>query len=233
MGVKVIGIGGAGNNIVSHIGKITDCNCVAVNTDEKHLETINGNIQKIFLQFQKNVNGIITLSDECEKKLTAALVRNKKCFLIAGLGGVAGTFGIIQVAKVAKRKDIRTIGICVLPFAVEQKRVENTKKAFQKIMQSLDSLIVLKNDYLTMINPNAPMADAFNIMSTIIASIVKVMEKEALTGIYGEFVLKKENGAVEIKNIFKNELKTLGFDTENIYLKIYKKEEFENAVFHG
>ena len=219
MADKILGIGGAGNNIVSEIGD----GCIAIDTDEIHLSKI-GKVEKIAVKFETNVNGIIKLANESEKKVLSSIKGCERCFLIAGLGGTTGTNGITLISRIARLNGSKTTAVVILPFKVEQKRVDLTKKEFSRILSCVDSLFVIKNDYLTKKMPNETMINAFHKIGKIAASTIRQLQNSEFFEIYG--LLEEKNDSNPSRQI-----KINVDSSENIFFGIYRKDELQNAVF--
>ena len=144
--IKVIGCGGAGNNMVSWLYKkgIKGAEIIACNTDQQHLNITEAD-QKFIL------GADITRGLGCggfpEKGAEAAqesLANIKKClkgsdmvFVCAGMGGGTGTGAAPVVADVAKDSGAIVIGTVTMPFKIERARIDKAEYGLKEFIHGL------------------------------------------------------------------------------------------------
>ena len=135
--IKVIGIGGGGNNSLSRMKEIgiRGGELIAVNTDAQDLLYTNTD-QKILIG-RELTQGLGAGSNpkigeeaarESEAEIRKKIIGSDMVFITCGLGGGTGTGAAPVIAALAKKQGILTIGIVTLPFSIEgKKRIENAR----------------------------------------------------------------------------------------------------------
>lgn len=157
--IKVIGVGGGGNNALKHMYEkgIHGVDFVICNTDAQALDN-NPVANKIQLGIT-TTEGLGAGADpevgekaalESMEEIKAVLEKGTKMvFITAGMGGGTGTGAAPIVAKTAKEMGILTVAIVTVPFSFEGKRrLEQAELGLEKLKASVDSLIVINNDKL-------------------------------------------------------------------------------------
>ena len=193
--IKVMGVGGAGCNIVSRIEEedIPNVEIFAVNTDALCLHTLKvSNKNKILIG--KNLTrgmGAATpkigeaAAKESDKQLRDVISNTDLLFLICGLGGGTGSGSTPYIANIAKNLGIVTLVIATTPFNAEGKtRLENAKHAIERLKKCADSLVLLPNERLMGFARTLSLTAAYSLISGIISmpirSIAKVLTKKDL-----------------------------------------------------
>ena len=181
--IKVVGVGGAGNNTINRITEIgiTGAETVAINTDAQDL--IATVADKKILIGRELTGGLGAGADpkvgeeaakETEAEIKEALRDSHMVFITCGLGGGTGTGAIPVVADVSKKLGILTVAIVTLPFTMEgQKRWENAMNGLEKLEGLVDTLIVIPNDKLIELAPDLPLHTAFKVADEILTNAVK------------------------------------------------------------
>jgi cell division protein FtsZ len=182
--IKVIGIGGGGNNAVNHMYEkgIKDVNFVVCNTDHQALakspvpvkvqigESITegrgaGSKPEVGRQAAlENINGVM-----------AALSGNTKMvFLTTGMGGGTGTGAIPVIAKTCREAGLLTIAVVTIPFKSEGKiRIRYAIDGITELKDSVDSLLVINNEKLREIYGDQGVSTAFAKADDILTTAVK------------------------------------------------------------
>lgn len=170
--IKVIGIGGGGNNAVNRMiaSNIKSAQFVAINTDKQALMMSKAKDQ---IQIgEKLTRGLGAGADpevgrkaaEESKSLIAEKLKGADLvFITAGMGGGTGTGAAPIVASIAKEMGILTIAVVTKPFNFEGKRrMENAESGIANLSKCVDTLVVIPNDRLLQVVPKGtPMVDAF------------------------------------------------------------------------
>ena len=180
--IMVVGVGGAGNNTVSRIMEtgIVGAECIALNTDMQHLNTIHAN-NKILIG-ETVTRGLGSGGDpklgraaieESKEKIDALLKDVDIVFVTAGMGGGTGTGASPVVAEIAKKQNAVVIGMVSTPFNVERARLVKADEGLDKLRKKADSVVVLDNNRLLEFVPNLPIDQAFSVMDQLIAETVK------------------------------------------------------------
>lgn len=170
--IKVIGIGGGGNNAVNRMiaANITSAEFVAINTDKQAL--IMSKASHRIQIGEKLTRGLGAGADpeigqkaaeESKAVITEMLKGCDLVFITAGMGGGTGTGAAPVVASIAKELDILTIAVVTKPFNFEgKKRMENAEKGIANLKKFVDTLVVIPNDKLLKIVPKGtPIVEAF------------------------------------------------------------------------
>lgn len=181
--IKVVGIGGAGNNTISRMLQIgiVGAETVAVNTDAQDL--LYTDSDKKVLIGKEISNGLGAGADprigaeaarENKDDIKRALEGADLVFITCGLGGGTGTGASPIVADIAKKMGALTVGIVTLPFAMEGKqRMANAQEGLEGLESTLDTVIVIPNDKLLEIVPDVNIMTAFRISDEILVNAVK------------------------------------------------------------
>ncbi len=177
--IKVIGVGGAGNNAVNRMVEagIQGVDFITVNTDIKALEKslapdkiVIG--EKVTRGRGAGANPEIGAKaaeenlDDIKKALTGA----DMLFITSGMGGGTGTGAAPIVAKLAKEMGILTVGIVTKPFAFEgTRRMKQAELGIDNLKENVDSLIVIPNERLKFVaEKKLTMINAFEIADDVL-----------------------------------------------------------------
>jgi cell division protein FtsZ len=192
--IKVIGIGGGGNNSLSRMREIgiKGGELIAINTDAQDLLYANAD-QKILIG-RELTQGLGAGSNpkigqeaakESETEIKKKIAGSDMVFITCGLGGGTGTGAAPIIASLAKKQGALTIGVVTLPFTIEgKKRIENAMEGLEKMEDTVDTLIVIPNDKLLELAPELPLHTAFKIADEILTNAVKgVTELVTTTGL--------------------------------------------------
>jgi len=180
--IKVIGVGGAGNNMVNWLYKkgIKGAEIVACNTDQQHLNMIEAD--RKFLIGKDVTRGLgcggfpergAEAAQESINLIKDALRESDMAFICAGMGGGTGTGAAPIVAQVAKDIGAIVIGTVTMPFKIERARVDKAEFGLQQLRKSSDTVIVIDNNRLVQIAGNLPVQQAFAVANELIATMIK------------------------------------------------------------
>lgn len=177
--IKVIGVGGGGNNAVNRMidDGIKSAEFIAVNTDLQalmmsHAEPKNriqiGKVETQGLGAGSFPDVGEKAAEESRAEIEEALEGVNLLFITAGMGGGTGTGAAPVIARIAKEKGCVTIAVVTKPFAFEGKRrEENAKRGIANLAKFVDTLIVIPNDKLIdSLEKNTSMIDAFKVADT-------------------------------------------------------------------
>lgn len=192
--IKVIGVGGGGNNALKHMYEkgIHGVDFVICNTDA---QTLDNNPVANKVQLGTSITeGLGAGADpevgeksaiESIEDIKAAMGQNTKMvFITAGMGGGTGTGAAPVIAKVAKDMGILTVGIVTVPFSFEGKRrLEQAENGLDKLRNNVDSLIVINNDKLRQQFGNLGFKQGFSKADEVLTNAAKGMA-EVITGYF-------------------------------------------------
>jgi len=192
--IKIMGIGGGGNNSLSRMREIgiKGGELIAINTDAQDLLYANAD-HKILIG-RELTQGLGAGSNpqvgqeaakESESEIKKRITGSDMIFITCGLGGGTGTGAAPVVAAIAKKQGALTIAIVTLPFTIEgKKRIENAMNGLEKLESIVDTLIVIPNDKLLELAPDLPLQTAFKIADEILTNAVKgITELVTKTGL--------------------------------------------------
>ncbi|MBQ3480831.1 MAG: cell division protein FtsZ, partial [Oscillospiraceae bacterium] len=181
--LKVVGIGGAGNNVVNRMVKsgTQGVEFVAINTDKQALSVSNAD-QKIQIG-EKMTHGQGAGSDpevgkrsaeESRNDIAKALENADMVFITAGMGGGTGTGGAPIVADLAREAGILTVGVVTKPFKFEGKRrMDQANEGIKELLGKVDSLLIIPNDRLKFAtDQKITLANAFEIADDVLHQAV-------------------------------------------------------------
>ncbi len=170
--IKVIGVGGGGNNAVDRMIEkgLNGVEFITVNTDHQALAR-SGAPTKIQIG-EKITRGLgaganpeigTKSAEESREEIIQAIKGADMLFITAGMGGGTGTGAAPVIASIAKDQGILTVGVVTKPFSFEgRKRMINAEKGIAELKQSVDTLVVIPNDkILQVIDKKTTMVDAF------------------------------------------------------------------------
>jgi len=170
--IKVVGIGGAGGNIISRMAGcgIKGVELVAVNTDFQDLKDSKADKQirigkKLTEGLGAGMNPSIgsKAAEESREEIAEALKDSDMVFLTCGLGGGTGTGALPTIAEIAKSSGALTIAVVTTPFSFEGKeRGKIAKRGIKMVQDKVDTLIPISNDrLLSTLDPNVTLMQAF------------------------------------------------------------------------
>ena len=181
--IKVIGIGGAGNNVVNRMVKAgtQGVEFIAVNTDKQALAVSNAD-QKVQIG-EKTTRGQGAGSDPEVGKRSAEESRNNiakvienadMAFITAGMGGGTGTGAAPIVAEIARDAGLLTVGVVTKPFKFEGKRrMDQANAGIKDLLGRVDSLLIIPNDRLKFAtDQKVTLANAFEIADDVLLQAV-------------------------------------------------------------
>ncbi len=181
--LKVIGVGGAGNNVVNRMVKsgTQGVEFIAINTDKQALSVSNAD-QKIQIG-EKMTHGQGAGSDpeigkrsaeESRNDIAKALENADMVFITAGMGGGTGTGAAPVVAELAREAGILTVGVVTKPFKFEGKRrMDQANAGIKDLLEKVDSLLIIPNDRLKYAtDQKITLANAFEIADDVLHQAV-------------------------------------------------------------
>ncbi len=227
IGIKVLGVGGSGSNIVNRIYKsrIKGIEFFAINTDLQALRRINGPKK---IQIGKNITGGLgtgmnpelgkKAAEESAKEIEEILKGSQMVFITCGLGGGTGSGATPVIAEISKNLGILTVAVVATPFSFEGKiRKEIADQAIQEIKRKVDSFIVISNDRLLEITKkDTHLLNAFSLADNILKNaIINISEIILLPGLI---------------NIDFSDIKTIMKDSGQVLIGIGRASGKERAI---
>ena len=170
--IKVMGVGGGGNNAINHMymQNIEGVSFVVLNTDRQQLN--QSPVPNRVLLGPNTTHGLGAgnvpdvarrAAEESESEIAALFDDDTKMvFITAGMGGGTGTGAAPVVARIAHEKGVLTIGIVTLPFLFEgTKKILKAIAGADEMGKYVDALLVINNQRLTEIYKDLDFTNAF------------------------------------------------------------------------
>ena len=179
--IKVIGVGGAGNNVVNRMVKAgtQGVEFIAINTDKQALAVSNAD-QKLQIG-EKITRGQGAGSDpdigkrsaeESRNNIAKAIENADMAFITAGMGGGTGTGAAPIVAEIARDAGLLTVGVVTKPFKFER-RMDQANAGIKELLGRVDSLLIIPNDRLkNATDQKVTLANAFEIADDVLLQAV-------------------------------------------------------------
>jgi cell division protein FtsZ len=182
--IKVVGVGGAGGNVVNNMiaSNLHGVEFVAMNTDLQVLET---SLAPVKIQIGKELTRGLGAGSDPEIGRQAALEDKTAImdsldgcdmvFITAGMGGGTGTGAAPVVAGIAKELGVLTVGVVTRPFFYEgKKRLMNADEGIRELTKNVDTIIVIPNDRISLVvEKGTPMLKSFSIANDVLRQAVQ------------------------------------------------------------
>ena len=181
--IKVIGVGGAGNNVINRMieGGVGGVDFVVINTDKQDL---NKSACKNKIQIGEKLTGGMGAgskpeigkmsAEESRGQIAKILEDTDMVFITAGMGGGTGTGAAPIVAELAHEAGILTVGVVTTPFKFEgANRMRQANIGIAELSDKVDSLIIIPNDRLKYVtDQKITFANAFGIADDVLKQAV-------------------------------------------------------------
>jgi len=160
--VSVVGVGGAGNNLLSHAigGGVSPSRCVAVNTDRGQLSRSLAR-NKVYLDdtFNATASKVVTSRDDqrtfqsAAHRVTSYTDGSDFTIVVTGLGGGTGTQSAPIIAERSRTPVRPVVSVVAIPFIHERERRFIALRGLKRMVEACDCTIVIDNglnrDYLS------------------------------------------------------------------------------------
>lgn len=177
--IKVIGVGGGGNNAVNRMieSQVKGVEFIAINTDKQALHTSKAEIkiqigEKLTKGLGAGANPEIgkKAAEESRNEILEAIKGADMVFITAGMGGGTGTGAAPIVAEIAKELGILTVGVVTKPFMFEgRRRMLHAEKGVEELKSRVDTLVTIPNDrLLQVVEKKTSIMDAFRIADDVL-----------------------------------------------------------------
>ena len=188
--IKVVGVGGAGGNAVSHMIRagVQGVDFICCNTDAQALAATKAPVQ---IRLGNSGLGAGAKPDQgraaaesAREEIRAALAGAHMVFITAGMGGGTGTGAGPIVAEIAKDLGILTVGVVTKPFSFEgSRRMKMSEEGIEELSKHVHSLIVVLNENLyELMDEDATQADCFkaadDVLHNACAGIAEIINVE-------------------------------------------------------
>ena len=192
--IKVLGIGGGGNNAVNHMFEkgIRDVNFIVCNTDHQALAKspvpvkvqIGESLTEGMGAGSQPEKGRKAALENIEEVMNALAGNTRMVFITTGMGGGTGTGAIPVIAKACREAGLLTIAVVTIPFKSEGKvRIRYAIDGITELKDHVDSLLVINNEKLREIYGNQGVSSAFSKADDVLTTAVKgIAEIITVTG---------------------------------------------------
>ena len=196
--IKVIGVGGAGNNVINRMidAGVDGVEFVVINTDKQDL---NKSVCKNKVQIGEKLTGGMGAgskpeigqksAEESRAQIAKILEGTDMVFITAGMGGGTGTGAAPIVADLAHEAGILTVGVVTKPFKFEgANRMRQAEAGIAALSDKVDSLVIIPNDRLKYVtDQKITFANAFGIADDVLKQAVTSISE--LVGDSGNVVI--------------------------------------------
>ena len=169
--IKVIGVGGGGNNAVNRMveSELNGVQFLSVNTESQVLELSKADVtiqigEKVTKGLGAGANPQIgeAAAQESREDIIKALDGADMVFVTAGMGGGTGTGAAPVIARISKELGILTVGIVTIPFRFEgAKKIDQALDGVEEMAKHVDALLVINNERLREIYPELSLLNGF------------------------------------------------------------------------
>jgi cell division protein FtsZ len=177
--IKVVGVGGAGNNGVNRMvdAGVKGVEFISINTDKQALELSKASKkiqigEKLTRGLGAGANPEIgkCSAEESRAEIAEALKGADMVFVTSGMGGGTGTGAAPIVAEVSKQMGILTVAVVTKPFPFEGKRRMNQAEiGINELKETVDTLITIPNEkLLQVVEKNTSVTDAFKMADDVL-----------------------------------------------------------------
>ena len=211
--IKVVGIGGGGNNALDHIIRsgAGGVEFLAVNTDVHCLEKCLSVEKLVIGEKLTRGRGAGARPEVGEQSAIESREQIRSClkgcdmvYLAAGMGGGTGTGALPVVAEIAKELGILTVAVVTRPFSFEGKmRTAYSDGGIEKTKKIVDALIVVPNDRLLSPDRSTTVQEAFamadDVLSQAVQGVTDLVTKPGLLNVdFADLrsIMKHSGGAV-------------------------------------
>ena len=182
--IKVVGVGGGGNNVVNRMVRsgTKGVDFVAVNTDKQVLNASSATYKIQIGEKLTHGKGAGSnpevgqkAAEESRNQLTKALEGTDMVFITAGMGGGTGTGAAPVVAEIARELGVLTVGVVTKPFSFEgRRRMMQAEKGIEELRKRVDSLVIIPNERLKYAtDQKITFANAFEIADDVLRQAVQ------------------------------------------------------------
>ena len=177
--IKVIGVGGGGNNAVDRMieAGVTKAEFICVNTDSQQLANVKA---PTVLQIgTKLTNGLGAgakpdigrqAAEETKDEIKNLVKDSEMVFVTAGMGGGTGTGAAPIIAEAAKSLGVLTVAVVTKPFFFEgPQRMRNAEEGIKNLAEKVDAIVTIPNDLLLKIaDKKVTIEDSFKLADDVL-----------------------------------------------------------------
>lgn len=180
--VVLVGCGASGGHTLRrlHALGIEGASTILLDTDKASLDAVDVDTKLLIAKATARGYGaagdvpLAARGAETAGGALAQLVEGAQIvFVTTGLGGGTGTGAAPVVARLARERGALAVGLVSLPFHVERARLAKAAEGLRALEREADRVIVVANDRLLDYVPNLPLEQAFRVVDTLLAEVLK------------------------------------------------------------
>ena len=193
--IKVIGVGGGGNNAVDRMieAGVTKADFICVNTDAQQLSAVKA---PTVLQIGGKLTGGLgagakpevgrQAAEETKDEIKNIVKDSEMVFVTAGMGGGTGTGAAPIIAEAAKSMGILTVAVVTKPFFFEgPQRMRNAEEGIKQLAEKVDAIVTIPNDLLLKIaDKKVTIKDSFKLADDVlrqgVQGIIEVITQQGI-----------------------------------------------------
>ena len=177
--IKVIGVGGGGNNAVDRMieAGVTKAEFICVNTDAQQLANVKA--PTVLNIGRKLTSGLGAgakpeigrqAAEESKDEIKNLVKDTEMVFVTAGMGGGTGTGAAPIIAEAAKSLGVLTVAVVTKPFFFEgPQRMRNAEEGIKNLAEKVDAIVTLPNDLLLKIaDKKVTIKDSFKLADDVL-----------------------------------------------------------------
>lgn len=193
--IKVIGVGGGGNNAVDRMieAGVTKAEFICVNTDAQQLANVKA--PTVLNIGRKLTSGLGAgakpeigrqAAEESKDEIKNLVKDTEMVFVTAGMGGGTGTGAAPIIAEAAKSLGVLTVAVVTKPFFFEgPQRMRNAEEGIKNLAEKVDAIVTIPNDLLLKIaDKKVTIKDSFKLADDIlrqgVQGIIEVITQEGI-----------------------------------------------------
>jgi cell division protein FtsZ len=193
--IKVIGVGGGGNNAVDRMieAGVTKAEFICVNTDSQQLSAVKA---PTVLQIGAKLTGGLgagakpeigrQAAEETKDEIKNLVKDTEMVFVTAGMGGGTGTGAAPIIAEAAKSMGVLTVAVVTKPFFFEgPQRMRNAEEGIKQLSEKVDAIVTIPNDLLLKIaDKKVTIKDSFKLADDVlrqgVQGIIEVITQQGI-----------------------------------------------------
>ena len=211
MRTAVVGIGGAGCNILSDIyWNEPSLDTIAINTDRKAMEAVDAD-RKLFICKSvtqgQGTKGDSMLGKRCAQahieEIRGVLSGYDVVYIVAGMGGGTGTGAAPIIAEIAEDLGLITSSILISPFSFETARLSVAREGIMRMRSVCRMTTVIENDLVLKNYPDCTMEEAFSEVNRRISAYIVANRKKvarSLVDLLSDSVFESKDEGIQVPN---------------------------------
>jgi len=234
--IAVAGVGGAGCNTINRLARfgIKDTKLIAFNTDKKHLGIVHESAEKFLLGASVTkglgAGGFPEVAEKAANvsrdKIAELLEGTDLLFLTAGMGGGTGTGASPVIAEIAKEQGAIVFGFVTYPFLIEKARLKKAEDGIDKLLDCVDTLVIIDNNRLVDYAKNLQIEKAFELADLNREEEVARVQK--LQNLFIDELARKVpraeiNGSLDNRIVNNINISLPGMNSENVVIRLDAK----------